>query len=110
LIRGQGQGGGLGEILERFRQAGAGKQADSWVRQGPNEPIRRDQVEKAIDPETLEQLSRQTGMSREELLERITADLPDAVDKMTPQGQVPDQPVHPAEPNLLDDVPGPSKT
>lgn len=110
LIRGQGQGGGLAEIVERFTQAGAGKQADSWVRRGPNEPISRDQVETAIDPETLEQLAQQTGMSREELLERLTADLPDAVDKMTPGGELPDKPEHPAGPNLLDDVPRSSKT
>jgi len=49
-------------------------------------------------------LSMQTGLSREELIRRITRDLPEAVSKMTPNGELP-----PAEGNdettLLDDVP-----
>jgi uncharacterized protein YidB (DUF937 family) len=43
------------------------------VRQGPNQPIDRQQVEAAIDPETISELSAQTGLSREELLERIAS-------------------------------------
>jgi uncharacterized protein YidB (DUF937 family) len=95
-----GSGGGLGDVLDRFRRTGSAEQADSWVRQGPNQPIDRQQVEAAIDPETISELSAQTGLSREELLERISHDLPDAVDKMTPN-----QDIKPAEPTLLDPVP-----
>jgi uncharacterized protein YidB (DUF937 family) len=102
-----GSGGELSDILDRFRQSGSGKQVDSWVRQGPNEPIDRDQVEAAIDPETIGELSLQTGLSREDLLDRIARDLPEAVDKMTPSGQLPtktDKTIA-AEPTLLDPVP-----
>ena len=98
-----GSGGGLGDIIDRFRNAGSGEQADSWVKQGPNQPIEPQQVEAAIDDETIEALTRQTGLSREELLKRIARDLPDAVDQMTPNGKVPDAS---GEPTLLDDVPG----
>jgi YidB-like protein len=64
-------------------------------------------VEAAIDPKTINELSSQTGLSREELLERIARDLPDAVDKKTPNGQLPgaDENTKPREPNLLDPVP-----
>jgi uncharacterized protein YidB (DUF937 family) len=67
----------------------------------------RQQVEAAIDLETIKELSRQTGLSREEPLERIARDLPDAVDKMTPEGRLPDQAENsePGEPTLLDPVP-----
>jgi uncharacterized protein YidB (DUF937 family) len=103
-------GSGLRDIVERFRTAGAGAEADSWVRQGPNKPLQRDQVEKAIDPDTLEQLSLQTGLSRDELLDRLTIELPRAVDEMTPNGQMPDKPASSTGPNLLDDVPpGPGR-
>lgn len=100
-------GGGLGDVLDRFRQTGSTEQADSWVRQGPNQPIERQQVEAAIDPETISELSAQTGLSRDELLERIAHDLPDAVDKLTPNGQLPGahQDIKPSEPTLLDPVP-----
>ncbi|TIL53709.1 MAG: DUF937 domain-containing protein, partial [Mesorhizobium sp.] len=78
-----GSTGGLGDILERLRNAGAGDQVDSWVGTGSNRPVPRDQVEKAIDPQTLSDLAEQTGLSREELLDRLTSELPDAVDKLT---------------------------
>ncbi|TIM15167.1 MAG: DUF937 domain-containing protein, partial [Mesorhizobium sp.] len=84
-----GSTGGLGDILERLRNAGAGDQVDSWVGTGSNRPVPRDQVEKAIDPQTLSDLAEQTGLSREELLDRLTSELPDAVDKLTPDGQMP---------------------
>jgi len=98
-------GTGIREVLDRFRSAGAGEQADSWVSRGENQPIDRDQVERAIDPETLEALSQQTGLRKDELIERIMKDLPSAVDKATPAGQLPRDDDRPKGPNLLDDVP-----
>jgi uncharacterized protein YidB (DUF937 family) len=93
----------LGDVLELFRNAGAGAKVDSWVGKGPNEPIDTDEVESAIDDETLNSLSQQTGLSREELIERITQALPEAVDQMTPDGQIPS--VGSRRDTLLDDVP-----
>ena len=48
----------------------------------------RSQVEVAIDPQTLDELSRQTGLSRDELVKRIARDLPATVDTMTPEGRL----------------------
>jgi uncharacterized protein YidB (DUF937 family) len=81
--------GGLGELLERFKQSGHGETAESWVGTGPNKPVTPPQLEQAIGPEVLETLSKQTGLSREELLARLSHELPDAVDKYTPQGRLP---------------------
>ncbi|MER9554385.1 YidB family protein [Mesorhizobium sp. M0323] len=94
--------GGLGDILDRLRNAGAGDQVDSWVSKGSNRPVQREQVEKAIDPQTLNDLAEQTGLSHDELLDRLTRELPDAVDKLTPDGQLPAS----KGPNLLDEIPG----
>ena len=82
-------GTALGDILDRFRGAGAGSKVDSWVGTGPNQPIQPGDVEAAIDEDTLTSLSMQTGLSREELLSRISRDLPEAVNKMTPNGELP---------------------
>ena len=68
--------GGLSELLERFRQSGHGETAESWVGTGPNKPVTRPQLEQAIGPEVLETLSKQTGLSREELLARLSRELP----------------------------------
>jgi uncharacterized protein YidB (DUF937 family) len=87
--------GGLGELVERFKQSGHGETAESWVGTGPNKPATPPQLEQAIGPEVLETLSKQTGLSREELLARLSRELPDAVDKYTPQGRLPTEPDFP---------------
>ena len=81
--------GGLGDLIERFKQNGQGQAADSWVRTGPNQPIGPDQLEQAVGPDVLNTLSQKTGLSREELLSRLTRELPAAVDKFTPDGRLP---------------------
>ena len=99
-------GTALGDVLDRFRNAGAQDKVDSWVSKGPNAPVNRSDVVAAIDDDTLNVLAQQTGMSRDELIERITRDLPEAVDRMTPDGELPrDGRPESNEPNLLDDVP-----
>ncbi|MER9108128.1 YidB family protein [Mesorhizobium sp. M0848] len=95
-------GTAFGGILDRFRNAGAGSKVDSWVSTGPNEPIDPKDVETAIDEDTLTALSMQTGLSRDELIARITKDLPEAVDKLTPRGELP---AATDEIALLDQVP-----
>jgi uncharacterized protein YidB (DUF937 family) len=81
--------GGLGELLDRFKQSGNGDTAESWVRTGPNRPCTDAHLEQALGPEVLETLTRQTGLSRQELLHRLCRELPDAVDKYTPDGRLP---------------------
>jgi uncharacterized protein YidB (DUF937 family) len=59
------------------------------VAQGPNRDIAPDQLERAIGGDTLETLARHTGLSRDEILARLTRELPGAVDKYTPDGRLP---------------------
>jgi uncharacterized protein YidB (DUF937 family) len=82
-------GGGLDELMERFKQSGQSETVESWVNTGPNKPCTADQLERAIGPEVWDTLSKQTGLSRDELVTRLCRELPDAVDKYTPQGRVP---------------------
>ena len=81
--------GGLGELIERFKQSGQSETAESWVNSGANKPCTETQLEQAIGPEVLDTLSKQTGLSRNELITRLCRELPDAVDKYTPQGRLP---------------------
>jgi len=80
---------GLGQMLERFHQAGHGATAQSWVNHGPNQEIAPHQLEQAIGPDVLAALTQRTGLSRDELLSRLSRDLPHAVDRYTPDGRVP---------------------
>jgi uncharacterized protein YidB (DUF937 family) len=84
-------GGGLSELIERFQQSGHGDVAESWVRQGPNKQVEPPQLESAIGTDVLATLSQQTGLSREEILARLSRELPDAVDKYTPEGRLPSE-------------------
>ena len=82
-------GGGLSELVDRFKQSGQGEIADSWVARGPNKEVAPNQLEQAIGPDVLATLTQQTGLSRDEILARLARELPTAVDKYTPEGRLP---------------------
>jgi uncharacterized protein YidB (DUF937 family) len=82
-------GGGLRDLVESFKSKGHGDVADSWVGTGPNKAISPPELEGAISPEVWATLSEQTGLSRQELLARLSRELPEAVDKYTPDGRLP---------------------
>jgi uncharacterized protein YidB (DUF937 family) len=94
MLGGAGIGGllnsGLGELLERFSQNGQGEAARSWVNQGLNKYLSPQEMKQAIGTDVLTQLEQQTGLSQEELLARLSRELPTAVDKYTPDGRLPD--------------------
>lgn len=89
LFSGGGIAGGLGELLDRFTGNGQGDVARSWVETGPNKEASTVQLESALGEDTIEALTRQTGLSRAELLARLKTVLPTAVDGMTPEGRLP---------------------
>lgn len=80
---------GLGDLLDKMKQNGQGKAADSWVKPGANEPIAPGDLGKAIGQKTLGEIARRTGMSEDQLLEQLSKVLPGLVDKLTPEGRVP---------------------
>jgi uncharacterized protein YidB (DUF937 family) len=81
---------GLGELVDRFQQSGRGDVAQSWVNRGPNQQIAPNDLEAAIGTDVLAELSQRTGLSRDELLARLSRELPSAVDQYTPEGRLPD--------------------
>ena len=82
--------GGIGELLERFNQNGQGEIADSWVKPGPNKEISSPELKQAIGSDVLEKLAQQTGLSQDEIVTRLSRELPTAIDKYTPDGRLPD--------------------
>jgi uncharacterized protein YidB (DUF937 family) len=81
--------GGVGELVDRFKENGHGDAADSWVNKGPNKELPPPELKKAIGPDVLAALEQQTGLSQEELLARLSRELPTAVDQYTPDGRIP---------------------
>ena len=81
--------GGLGGLVDAFRKAGLGEKTDSWIGTGANKPVSAPEVEKGIGGDVIDDLAKQTGVPREELLKRLAEILPGLVDKMTPAGKLP---------------------
>jgi uncharacterized protein YidB (DUF937 family) len=81
--------GGLNDLLKQFQDHGQGDKANSWVADGPNQTISPGELEQALGAERIEWLTQQTGMSKEDLLAGLSRELPDAVNKLTPQGRIP---------------------
>ena len=82
-------GGSLSELLEQFTKNGQGDAAESWIGTGPNKEIAPPELKQAIGQDVLAALEKQTGLSQDELLARLSRDLPTAVDKYTPDGRLP---------------------
>lgn len=83
--------GGLNDLIDRFREKGQEETARSWVGTGANRELAPNDLQQAIGEDTIADLSRHTGLSREELLSRLSRDLPKAVDQWTPEGRIPDE-------------------
>jgi uncharacterized protein YidB (DUF937 family) len=81
--------GGLGNLIRDLQASGHGEAADSWVHPGPNQQIPPRDLARSLGGDTVDALSRQTGMNRDDLLEQLSQHLPDFVDKLTPQGRLP---------------------
>ncbi|MGP4753776.1 YidB family protein [Agrobacterium pusense] len=81
--------GGLSDLLKTFQQNGFGQKAESWIKPGANDDINADELSEAIGPEVLDELAAKTRLSREEILARLSKDLPQAVDELTPDGTIP---------------------
>ena len=84
------QHGGLQGMLGKFQQAGYGEQAQSWIGTGQNMPIDAGALSQIFGHGQLGQIAQQLGVSQEEAAGGLAQMLPQVVDQMTPQGQVPD--------------------
>ena len=81
--------GGLNELAERFQTNGHGDTAQSWIGPGANKEIAPGHLEQAIGPDVLQTIAQHTGLSKEDLLARLSKNLPQAIDQYTPDGRVP---------------------
>lgn len=89
-IGGGGMAGGLGGILSQLQSAGLGHIAESWVGTGANQSISPDQLQSALGTQQTQDMADQAGMSHGDFLSQLSQHLPQAVDSMTPNGQVQD--------------------
>jgi uncharacterized protein YidB (DUF937 family) len=75
--------GGLNDLIKQFQQSGQGEVADSWVGTGPNKPISPNDLASALGVDWINSLTAHSGMSREELLNGLSQNLPQVIDQLT---------------------------
>jgi uncharacterized protein YidB (DUF937 family) len=89
-----GAAGGLGGLIGALTQGGLGNAASSWVSTGQNLPVSAEQLQNALGGSgggLLAQLAQQAGLSNGETADQLSQILPGLVDKLTPDGQIPQQ-------------------
>ena len=82
--------GGLGGVLQRFQHKGYSQQAASWVSTGPNQALEPQAVNDVVGTDELSRLSQQLGVSPDEVSTGMAQILPEMVNRLTPQGGVPE--------------------
>ncbi len=82
--------GGLGGFLDRFRSAGLGDTVNSWITTGDNTPLSNEQLESALGEENINHLAGQAGVEPSTASSALSSVIPQVVDRLTPDGEVPD--------------------
>jgi uncharacterized protein YidB (DUF937 family) len=77
-------------LQQMFQQGGLGHVLSSWVSNGQNLPISADQLQSVLHSGALQEAAQKAGMDPEKLTGMMSTLLPHLVDKLTPNGQVPE--------------------
>ena len=84
------QGGGLAGLVDAFKNKGMGDIASSWVGTGENQAIDASQLEQVLGNDTIQQIAAKTGLSPDMLSQGLASVLPQVIDKLTPNGTLPE--------------------
>jgi uncharacterized protein YidB (DUF937 family) len=82
--------GGLNSVLDKFRQYGLGDAVQSWIGTGSNLPVSGEHVEASLGEDKISEIAERTGLPHAEVAHGLAQLLPALVDKLTPDGKLPD--------------------
>lgn len=91
---GSGMGGGmggLGGLVSQFENAGLGHVVQSWIGNGANMPVSPQQLQNVFGEQQVQTMANQAGMQSGDFLSQLSQHLPNAVNGMTPNGQMPSE-------------------
>jgi uncharacterized protein YidB (DUF937 family) len=83
--------GGLAGIISGFERAGLGHIVQSWIGNGPNQPVSPQQLQGVLGNDRVQTMAGETGMAPHDFLSQLSQHLPSAVDGLTPNGRLPDE-------------------
>ena len=81
--------GGISGFIESFKNNRLGDIVSSWISTGENMPISADQILQTLGPDKIQKIAQKIGMSDEDLSQHLSQLLPQIIDKLTPNGNVP---------------------
>jgi uncharacterized protein YidB (DUF937 family) len=81
--------GGVQGIVNQLQQQGLGPTVQSWINDGPNQPMSPNQVHQAFGADAINAIAARLGMNPQELAQKLSHALPQVIDKLTPNGTVP---------------------
>lgn len=84
------ESGGLGGLVQSFKDKGLGDVVSSWIGTGENLSVNVDQIKDALGSETISNLAAKAGVSTEDASAMLAEHLPGLVDKLTPNGSIPE--------------------
>jgi len=82
--------GGLAGFIEAFKNKGLGDIISSWIGIGENKPISPDQIKQALGGDKIQQLAEKLGISKDLTSQHLSELLPTIIDKLTPNGKLPE--------------------
>lgn len=91
LLANNGGQGGLGGLVSKFEQAGMGDVVGSWIGTGENRPVSGEQVQDALGGDTIANIASRLGINAQTLLPMLATLLPVLIDRLTPNGRLPEQ-------------------
>jgi uncharacterized protein YidB (DUF937 family) len=83
------QHGGVQGVINEFERNGLGQTVRSWVGNGPNLPVSAGDIQRVLGSDLLQQLSAKSGLTQQDLADKLAQILPQAVDHLTPNGVIP---------------------
>jgi uncharacterized protein YidB (DUF937 family) len=83
------QSGGIEGLLLKLQRAGMGQQAQSWIGTGQNMPVSADALSQIFGKGQLGQIAQQYGIPADQAAGGLAQALPNVVDQMTPDGEIP---------------------
>ena len=76
-------------LISQFETAGLGHLAQSWIGNGPNQSVSPQQLQSVLGQQQVQGMARQAGMQPQDLLSQLSQHLPNVINSLTPNGQLP---------------------
>jgi uncharacterized protein YidB (DUF937 family) len=100
-LLGDQQAGGLNGLVQQFASQGLGDIVNSWVGTGPNKAITPQQVQQGLGSDIIGQLASKVGLPADQISSQLANLLPGLIDKLTPDGKIPQGDLSSQAMNLL---------